>query len=82
MNINDEIEKLMLEIEDINSLLDIMEKIIFELEKKITNSETKSKIVGEFIIIWKIMLNKSKLVDKGLNSLFHLVFEIEKNLKK
>lgn len=80
MDVRDYIDELMLQTNDIDSLLDIMENLIIELDKKTSNSRDRNKIlkiIGKFYVVWKGLESANKTLDKGLNSVWHKVFELE-----
>lgn len=80
MDARDYIDELSLSIEEIESYLDIMENLIIELDQKTSNSRDRNKIlkiIGKFYVVWKSLTSANKTIDKGLNSLWHKVFELE-----
>ncbi len=80
MDARDIIDELSLQTDDIDSLLGIMENIIIELDEKTSNSRDRNKIlkiIGKFYVVWKGLTSANKTIDKGLNSLWYKVFELE-----
>ncbi len=63
MNARDLIDELSLQTDDIDSLLDIMENIIIELDQKTSNSRERNKIlkiIGKFYVVWKGLTSANK----------------------
>lgn len=81
MDATDLIDEIMLNTENLESLFELLENSIIELDKNTMNSRDRNKILralGQFNVIMQSMAREYKGIDKKCNALWEIVVKLEK----
>lgn len=81
MSARDYIDEIMSNNDNLNSLFEILENSMIELDRNTSNSRDRNKILkslGQFNIILKTMILENKEIYKKCNAMWDIVIQLEK----